>query len=362
MKWLVFVLFTSSAWAFDLPKTSVAFMDQCSGKQTGLTTPNGTRLIVLLEELNPQLSLEVRVTWRPAGLMDDLSRKNSVEHSYRRAAFGGNGRTVGRDGEVYMELALPKAEWMYQVEQKHQTSRLWTADVLWWQEGGKSGSESSTIARMLPGQTSFYQIMGPRECAWESGASVSSKSFENPIDDFMNITREYQQQWSSNWMHGTTAGPSNQMGGTAPLLPVIGSNYGWLFADWQKQYSHEQFFEFERKWVLRREDFGVFAKRFSHSRLPVKRWQWVQPENACGKWQAIESGKIDVGIEVEDFYVIPKSAYGDPQVTAQNIDLIHPPLNTCPAHVGRGPEHATLVTPNGYTGLIYFYPDQRVHL
>jgi len=358
MKWLAFLLVTSSAWA--LPRTQVAFMDTCSGDQTGLTTLNGTRLVVLLEELNPSLELEVRVTWRPAGLLADLSRKNSVTHVYRRGAFGGAGRTVGRDGEVYLELRLPETDWMYQVEQQHQTSRLWTADVLWWQEGGASGSESSTIARVLPGQTSFYQVTGPRECAWESKATVSSQSYENPINDFMNITREYQQQWNTNWMHGLIAGPNNVSGVNAPLLPVMGSNYGWLFADWQKQYTHDQVFEIERKWVLRREDFGVFAKRFSHSRLPVKRWQWIKAQNTCGKWQAVENGKIDVGIEVEDFYVIPKSAYGDPQTTAQNIDLIHPPLDTCSAHVGRGPEHATLISPNGFTGLIYFYPDQRV--
>lgn len=359
MKWLMFVLLTSPAWA--LPKTSVAFMDACSGDQTALSGPATTRLIVLLEKLQPHLPLTVKVTWRPAGLADDLSRKNSKVEIYRRAAYGSRGRVVGRDGEVYMELALPPAKWMYQVEQQHQTSRLWQADVLWWQEGvdGKSGTGGSTLARMLPEQKSFYQVTGPRECVWESAPTVSSKPYENPVNDFMNIVRQYQNQWHVGWMAGLALGPNNITGAATPLLTTLGGgNYGWLFKDWQNQYTHDQIFEVEKKWVLRREEFGVFATRFTHSRLPVRRWSWEKKVGQCGKWRASETGKIDVGIVNEDFYVIPKSAYGDPARTSETIDLIHPPLDTCGDHVGRGPEHASLIEPNGFNGILYYYPDQ----
>lgn len=357
--WLI-----SFAHAEDLPDTQVAFRDSCSGKETGLTGPGGSYLSVRVQNLDPDLRLNLKVTWRPAGLAEDLSGDQTREQTVIRVPRGAFGRSIPASGSLALKLSLPSTSWMYQVEQKHQSARIWQADVTWWQAGAnpRAGSGIAAIARTLPGARDFFQVLGPRECVWESNSTVSSRPYENRVSDFMNVIRESQNIYHSSWLAGMSIGPNNLTGAPSPMLmnnAITGNNYGWFYKDWQRQLTSEQYFETERKWVLRREDFGVFAKRFGHSRLPVRRWAWEKPVRGCGNWVPQEDGKLDVGIETEDFFVIPRSAYGDPTVTSQNIDLIHPPLNTCREHVGRGPEEATLIQPNGLTGLLYYYPNLR---
>jgi hypothetical protein len=132
-------------------------------------------------------------------------------------------------------------------------------------------------------------------------------------------------------------------------------NYGWLFNEWQTTFYHDEIFSIEIKWVLNREEIGLFANRISYTRLPVKRIA-LQRVGQCGEWVEEEDGYLDVGIESEDFYTIPRSALTDLSRASDIINMIHPPLDTCPSHVGRGAEYAQQVLTNGISGLMFFYP------
>ncbi len=351
MKWLFLILLTSTAWA-KIP-SKATFVDSCTGEVTGLTGLKGVQLKLEMENLNPALPLVVEVTWRPAGLWEDLSRQKTLLHRYKRAALGGNGLTVNADGKVTMKMKLPADSWMSHTEQKFQTSRLWQADVLIYQDGGDTGRAGSTIARMRPGQQSFYQVTGRSLCVWETSPNVTSKPYENRTNTFMNIKRDYMLQWQKGWMSGLSLGPSNNGMGS----PLVGNfqNYGWLYKEWQTTFYHDQFFMMEKKWVLNKEEIGLFASRTSFTRLPVKKIEWER-NGQCGEWIEKEVGFLDVGIETEDFYTVPRSALTDLSRASEIINMTHPPLDTCPKHVGRGAEFAQQIIPNGISGLMFFYP------
>jgi hypothetical protein len=351
MKWLLFVLITNSAWALIPIKAS--FTDSCTGKTTGLTGHGGVNLNLEIEKLNPSLPLTVEVTWRPAGLFEDLSGKKTLLHRYRRSAMGGRGLSVPESGNLLMRLKLPKDSWMSHIEQRFQTSRLWQADVLIYQDGGDSGRAGSTIARMLPGKQSFFKVTGSSMCVWQSKPNVASKPYENRTNSFMNVKRDYMLQWQQGWMKGLSVGPSNQ-GMATPMLGNF-ENYGWLYKEWQTSFYHDQIFSLEKKWVLNREEIGLFANRMSFTRLPVKKIEW-QRVGQCGEWIESGEGFLDVGIETEDFYTVPRSALTDLTRASEIINMIHPPLDTCPSHVGRGAEYAQQIIPNGISGLMFFYP------
>lgn len=355
MKWLPFILLvTSSAWA-TIP-SKATFVDSCSGAVTGMTGPNGVGLKVELEKLDPKLPLTVEVTWRPAGLWEDLSKQKTLLHRYKRGPYGSLGASVGKNGKVTMRLKLPKDSWMSHVEQKHQTSRLWQADVLIYQDGGDTGRAGSTIARLQPGKESFFQVTGRNLCVWETAPSVTSKPYENRTNTFMNVQRDYMLQWQKGWMNGLTVGPSNQ-GLATPMLGNF-QNYGWLFKDWQTSFYHDQIFSMEKKWVLNREEIGLFANRISFTRLPVRKVEWEQV-GQCGEWLQKEEGFLDVGVETEDFFTVPRSALTDLSRASEIIHLIHPPLDTCRDHIGRGAEFAQQILPNGISGLMFFYPKDQ---
>ena len=333
--------------------TTAQFKDNCHHRPVLLTGPNGIYLSVDFSELDETTPLNVHITFRPAGILEDLSFENKETQKYiiKPQKF--------REQNYSLRIKIPKTKWLYQQEQKHQSTRIWDARIFWWQDSTpkKTGSALASFMRVLPKEKEFFQITGSSLCVWEANANISSKYYENRVDEYMKISRTYDDNFHSDWQRGFALGPNNIVNMQTPLLPFSGidGQYGWFFRDWQNQFDKEALISIEKTWKLNREDFGVFAKRFTFSRLPTTKWQWVQEGKQCGEWKAVSKGALDVGIETEDFYTLPSSYYGTPDKVNTMIDLLHPPLDTCQGNLLKGPMHAQEILPNGFNGIMYYY-------
>ncbi|MES2529041.1 MAG: hypothetical protein V4598_18285 [Bdellovibrionota bacterium] len=328
--------------------TEVRIIDSCSGKSVGLTNPNGLKLQVNLTNIDPEDSLELTVTWRPAGIIEDLSHKDQLVWKYRY-------NKISPDGKLALRLPIPKASWLWQVEQKHQEYRIWDAEVTWLQERAqKTGSDIATFYH-APNVEPYFELTSPSQCEWEGEANISSKLYENLSTTWMNVVKEYTETWDRGSGPGMSIGYNNNTGGNLPVGSLSNNTYGWAFKDWTKQSNRQQIFRYERRFVLNRDEAGIYISRLSFTRHEVNRYEWVKPANGCGEFRKVSQGLLDVGMPTEDFMVIPKNFYPHPDVLKNYINIARPQINTCPTSVGQGAEVATDILPAGQKGILFYY-------
>lgn len=342
-----------------LAKTTASFVDACSKKAIRVSTPNGTRLNVNLTKLDPNDDLELTVTFRPAGLVEDLGGKNTKVFSFFFGAHGERGMLgrkidVSSTGTLNVLLPLPSLKWMWQVEQRNSEYRIWDAEVSWIQSGArKAGSDIATFYR-APVKEKFFQIQSEGLCQWETEAEVSSKLYENRSTTWMNVMRDTSKVWEQSNGPGLTLGYNNNTGSSQPL-GANSQNYGWLFKEWQKQLTKQQIFTYERKFVLNKEEMGVFITRMSFNRHEVKRYDWVPEAGACGEYSVTDEGHLDVGQTSEDFIVLPRSFYPRADELKKFVNTVRPAVNNCGDTELSGPQFATDIIPSGANGILYFY-------
>lgn len=348
-----------------LAKTSASFVDACSKNAIRVSTPNGVKLKLGLTDLDPNDDLELTVTFRPAGLVEDLGGKNTKVRSYYFGAHGERGVfgrkiDIGQFGTLDVFLPIPDQNWMWQVEQRNSEYRIWDAEVSWLQPNArKAGSDVATFYR-APGEETFFELQSEGICQWEATAEVASKLYENRTTTWMNVMRETVRTWDQSTGPGLSLGYNNNTGSSQPLGSGAGSNsMGWLFKDWQKQLTKQQIFKFERKFVLNKEETGIFISRMSFNRHEVKRYEWVQNAGSCGEYQATSQGYLDVGQTSEDFIVLPKTFYPRPEELKKFINTVRPSLNNCGETELTGPQFASDIIPSGTNGILYYYENNH---
>lgn len=341
---LAALIFATSLYA----KTEAKFVDSCNKSEIKVSNPNGTRLSLSLTDLDPNDDLEVTITYRPAGIVEDLKPQDQVIWNYNFRLAGKTFKTL---------LPIPKAKWMWQVEQRHAEYRIWDAEVRWVQPNArKTGSDVTTFYR-APDKGPFFQMMSEGLCQWEGSADVSSKLYENNTTTWMNVMRDRVQMWDQGNGPGIALGYNNNTGSTVPLSPTGQSNnvMGWVFKDWQKQLNSQQIFRYERKFVLNKEESGLFTSRMTFNRHEVRRFEWQQSGQSCGAYVAVSEGMLDIGQLSEDFVVLPKNFYPRPEKLKEYINTVRPPVNNCGDTEITGPQDATDILPSGADGILYYY-------
>lgn len=340
------LLFSSSSWA----ATTAYFADSCSGEEIKIATPNGTSLKVEIDGLDPKEDLTLFIKFRPAGIIEDLKDKPStVTHNYFIKAHD------FRNGRFADFFALPKAKWLWQVEMKHSQYRIWDAEVFWIQKGIKKSESVVTTFYRSQEQKEFYQINSPGLCQWETEIEVDSKLYENNSTGFMNVMRESTQMWDKYDVKGLSLGFNRNHGGVLPIGALSSSSHGWLFKDWQKQMNTQEMITLERKYVLNKEESGVFINRMSYNRHEVTKFRWNPHASYCGRYEKETTGFLDVGVPVEDFVVLPKYIFPREEYLKEFLDVVRPAVDTCNPNLKLRPEIATELIPSGITGILYFY-------
>lgn len=345
---LILTLLLSGAEAATIARIT----DSCSGKPVAMTNPNGVKLTLSIDDLDPEDSVELTLTWRPAGLIEDLKPKDQLVWKYRF-------HEVNPDGTLKKTLPIPKASWLWQVQQQHDDYRIWDAEIFWVQERSRRSGRTVATFYHAPNVEPYFEITSPSLCEWEDRPVVSSKLYENLSPTWMNVVREYVETWERGRGPGLSLGYNNDTGGNVPIGALSNNSYGWAFKDFTKHRMQQEIFRYERRFVLNRDDSGVFIKRLSYTRHEANRYEWVQ-SGACGEFKKVSSGLVDIGSPNEDFIIIPKNFYAHPEVLNNYISIARPQLNSCSDSVGTGAEAASTVMPAGQDGLIFYYQnDQR---
>ena len=341
-----------------LSKTEAIFVDSCSKKEIRVATPNGTNLLVKINHFNPQEDLELKVTFKLAGITEKHPSQDSVTWNilYKK-------KYLPQAGPFEALIKLPKIKWMRQVEERHQGYRIWDADLSWIQSGSKKAGYSLSSFYHAPSKGPYYQLRSAGICHWEEPAQVASKLYENNSDTWMNVTRESSQTWDQGPSRGMSLGYNNNTGGTLPLAPsaLESTTYGWFFKDWQNQLNTQHIFRVERKYLLTPQEAGVFISHLSFTRHLVDKVTWKESQNSCGKFVIESQGHLDVGVLSEDFLVIPRTYFGREDKLTDYIQTVRPAVNNCPSSVGTGAEFADDIIPSGNDKILFYYknyPDQ----
>ncbi|MGE3609125.1 MAG: hypothetical protein AB7I27_06020 [Bacteriovoracaceae bacterium] len=345
-------------------KTNVEFVDVCSKQSIRVSTPNGTALRIRLSELDPEDYLEISVTFRPAGIVEDLKPLEMTTVNYYYGKSGDIGSllrkkiSIKKDGTLDILLPVPNEQWMRLVEQKHNEYRIWDAEIRWVQPNSKNAGSGISSFYRSPNNEVFYQLQSEGLCQWEGEADVSSKLYENRSTTFMNVIRESTFQWEQTNNRGFVLGYDNNTGNTIPLGSVAQNNpaLGWFFKDWQTQIIGQEYFKYERKYALNRDEVGFFISRMSFNRHEVKRFEWIQGPNQCGEYLETGSGFLDIGQASEGFLVIPKRFFPRQKKLKEFINNFRPALDTCKNNQLKGPEKASDIIPSGSNnGILYYY-------
>lgn len=347
---LLSLLFTTQLQA----NTVAYFADGCSGEEIKISTPNGTTLRVELLGLDAFSPVNLYIKFRPAGEIADLKDNiHTVTHSYVI-------HPEKIKGDTYRALfKLPKTRWMQSIERRNNFSNIWDAEIRWAQPlANKTGSAITSFLRS-EGKKAFFQVTSPGLCQWEEEAEISSKLYENNSTGFMNVARETVHTWDRYSNSGFSLGPNRNTGGAMPIGSLTSDSNGWFFKDWEKQVNSRDSIRIERKYVLNKEEAGLFIHRLSYNRHEVTRYEWVQETRTCGRFEAVSTGLLDVGMTSEDFIVLPRHIYPREEEMKRFINVIRPPVNNCQDSIDLRPQFATDYIPSSHNGILYFYETDR---
>lgn len=330
--------------------SSVYFADSCSREEVKIATPNGTTLAVNLSHLHPEENIKITVTYRPAGIIEDLKPHERKTYTYNLPA-----KRIQNNGTLQANLKIPDVKWMWQVEQKYNEYRIWDAEVSWTQNTTNKIHSAITTFYRAPKSGPYFELLSPSLCHWESKAEIDSKLYENNTHSMMNIIRESSQEWEQTFESGFSLGHNNNTEGSLPIGSISSGSFGWLFKEWQNQNINRQNISIDRKYVLNKDESGVFITRTTFSRHEVRKFQWNPKATKCGSYEEVAEGYLDVGLHTEDFIVIPKNLYGRRQELDSFIELVRPSLSSCQSQLPIDPRLADDIIPSGQNGILYFY-------
>lgn len=346
---LILALITTQVMA----ATEASFVDACSGVDVSVSNPNGIKLKLKITNLNPSEKVDVTVTYRPAGVQEDIKPHDIKVKEYSLSPM----KDFTKNGTLKNLLRIPKEKWLSKVEKRHSGFKIWDAEVTWIQHRvGKAGSAVATFYHSPKAET-FFQIVSGAMCQWESEASVDSKLYENLSPTWMSVSRSRSETWDQGNGPGMTVGYNNNTGGSLPLSPVGQSTsvMGWVFKDFQKQFNNQYIFRNELKYTLSPNEAGVFTTRMSFNRHRAKRYDWVENKGSCDEYRVVSEGDLDIGKNSEDFIVIPKNYFGRTDKLNEFIRVVRPTLNNCGDNALTGPQHASEILPSGMNGILYYY-------
>lgn len=363
-KSLLFLTLIASLSVHAATTTMVTLVDSCSRKPVVVTSPHGNDVWIRITGLESNENVYLTADIFPTGLLEDQTRKDRMTKDLTFRAFRNiSPERINRDGTISYVFRLPSKETMYKLEQKLQSGRVWNISIKWYQKNTRSaGSADASFYRVQESKQSFFQVVRPELCQWETQPAVSSKLHDNQTSQFMNVEREYINNYRSGKLSAVALGPNYASNFMTPLASgnaMLESNFGWLFNEWQKSFATAQTFAYSQKYVLPRYSSGVFAKRQTFTRNFVNRWVWVADGMTCGEYKQIDSGHLDVGVETENFYEIPRTMYGNSVEMSEFMNLVRPGVNTCTSSVQTGEAAATEVMPNGFNGIMFYYKSEK---
>ena len=157
----------------------------------------------------------------------------------------------------------------------------------------------------------YYRMSGLPLCFWASPFRMISSYRFNESASPMQINRTIQTVFESGF--------------GSDFLPVYFKGKG------QDRYLNS-WIQVERNWVLNPSQGGIFAERAFFTRSFADHWIWQN-----GAYVKAESGYLDVGRTVTDFYLVPKSAVSDPESVASFLNAFIPAPAPCGSGAGGTP-------------------------
>lgn len=340
------ILLLFSLLSFSAFSSSVFFADSCSREEIKIGTPNGTVLALNLSKLDPFSNVEVRIVFRPSGVLEDLKASQT-----RVLNFNFSSKNISADRRLTAYINIPPIKWMRQVEKQFANYHVWDAEVTWVQNN-KAKSMVASFYRP-PKLQSFYEIKSEVLCSWEGKARIDSKLYENNVDDIMSVSRASTHLWNEGVEGGVSFGYSNNSFENIPV-GAISNNYGWVFEEWKNQFENSKTITIRRDYFLSREEAGLFVVRPTYNRHKAVKYKWVKKNRQCGAFVPVARGHIDIGKKSEDFMVIPANYYGRDNLS-DFIELVRPAINTCKKYPFINALDASDIIQSGFGELLYFY-------
>lgn len=362
MKTLAFLLLLSLPLATHA-NTTASFVDACSGQEVKVSTPNGVKLALKIDELDPEDTVNVTIQIRPSLPTDSLSEDDIIEWNYSYGSKSRNWR--GRSQSHISSLGifetsyfLPKERWMKKIAEKHNGFNVWDAEVTWSQPKSRNAGSAFATFYNAPSEGPYFQILSERICHWEGLPSVASKVYENNGHQTTMIVRQTSTIWEQGSSRGMTLGYNNYQGNVHPLTQFDLSTgfLGWVFKDWQHQAGTQFSSAVERTYWLKRNEAGVFVTRLSFARHEARKFEWSQRTGQCGEFVPVSQGYLDVGILKQgDFVVLPSNITGH---TAKITEFIQKTLSNhsnCAWRPARDLNDVSEAIPSGKNGMLYYY-------
>ncbi len=331
------------------PHLIAGFIDQCTNQPTSMTTPNGTQLKIVFSHLNLSSDLDFTVKYTLAGLPEGAAQKHTLEFTYSIS------KEEISNPKTFL-FNLPKDRHLDSVEKQFPGSNIWNVEVDW-RQGKFVGNAIHSIYR-TDETPSFYKRTSAITCNWESAPAISSEYYFNADQELMTLQKVIENDDQIGLEDQWSAGPGEDASPTgAPLettLPVV----AYYFRGRHKESSLHQKITFEQRWDLTKGQGGVFADRYSFSRIHVERYDWII-KGACGKYIKTQDGVLDTGVRTTDFYSVPQSLSGTPEKIVDFIQLMRPPVNTCAEDLGQFP-HPTQFSLDQNEDLLFYQPTKPI--
>ena len=340
----------------------VYFIDACSGTQTFVRTPNGTKLKLELKKLIPNTIANITIEYVPSGLSDELAGKYKQINRFTTRS--------NHDGNLMLKLSMPSDRSMNAVEAKSPGHNIWNANVSWYQTDSNNkmfaSSAYSSVYRMQ-GIEPFFKVTSERECSWETAPSINSEYYYNDSRiGVMTVKRETVLSTGSQGLSGFSLGNQPIVAGDLFTIPLGTINpylpaFGWFFKTWSTQRGLVQDIETTRSWDLSRESGGYFFDRFSFNRVAADRYEWVRSsENGCGSFKKTATGNLDVGARMSEFYTVPVETSGSPDRVLQFLEKERPTRDSCETGVQATATRADYLISSDGNNMMFFYPNTLV--
>ena len=315
------------------PDGRIEFIDLCSQRPTQVATPNGIGLLVTMKGLNLSQALKIKLTY---SLLSSSSAEAIVQKTLTKQ-YEYQGKELSE--AMALSFSLPCRRKLYRVQKQMPGSNIWEADMEWTQ-GLAVGKASAVISR-IDGTDVFYKpLSNSIECVWESAPTLSSTYIYNADSSLMVLQRSVKtvsQIGMSNEPYILRDSPNKWPAGSStpgnvPANVNISLGGFYYQGKWYKNYIN-QTVSIERDWPLLQEQGGVFADRYSFSRIKVARYEWLESDEnkhqACAQYTKTAEGYLDVGLRTSDFYSVPRSLSGNSEAVAKFVESFRNTLNTC---------------------------------
>jgi hypothetical protein len=313
--WLaILCLFPFESQSKELIKGRVTFVDQCSGEPSSFTTPNGTTLRLDLFDLNITQSLHIHVHYQLAGAPGDTARQHAYDYEY-------NYDPGEFDQNLKFFFKTPREHALNSVEKLIPGSHIWQASVTW-DQGTGFGQGVDTLYRAT-GTPTLYKMNSDVVCHWTSSPGISSHYYFNADQQKMTVQRAVRDLSQISLNHEPDA-----MNPLTTPQSIYGVS-GFYFSNRDQESYLNQNMMLNRSWTLYENQGGIFADHFYFSRIRVDRLEWTPSDNGCRHYQKVESGTLDVGTPVSEFYSAPQSLSGDPKGMLNFLQSYLPNLDTC---------------------------------